>query len=122
MLYLRRRIDAFRMSQTVESQMGVLQVFQVFQNSFAGVKSLGPPGSAGESGEAILGLFVESDGEHGGNLAVLYVYSNSENARRPLLSAPTVETVILAERTAFLRLALACVRVEPRPGFLLNPA
>ena len=50
----------------------------MFQNGFAGVKGLGPASSAGEPGETILSLFVESDGEHEKKVQLLYAYSNPE--------------------------------------------
>jgi len=50
--------------------INVLKVFQVLQDGFAGVVSLGAAGALGEAREALFDFFGKADGEHGTLVAI----------------------------------------------------
>jgi hypothetical protein len=77
MLHVFRGIGPGRTLQPLGGQVNVLQILKVFEDRLTGVEGLGATGLLGQSLEALLGLGIESDGEHGQRRVPLYVYSKS---------------------------------------------
>jgi hypothetical protein len=78
MFHFRRGVGSGRALEALGGEVDVLQIVEVLKNRLAGVEGLGPAGSFGEKGEAVFDFGIEADGEHGGRLVVLYVYSKGE--------------------------------------------
>lgn len=83
MLHFLGGISPGRALQALSGQINVLQVFQMLENRFTGVESLGAPGSFGQALQAAFDVGIESNGERKATLSKLYVYSKEERTPTP---------------------------------------